>query len=76
MEDGVWRTIRGRRIFIKDGESLGSAMSRSGKFKREDIRTAKTEARFKSRADIITKKDNEKPAFKKGTKQYKKYFSK
>ena len=31
--DGVWRTIGGRRIFIKDGESLSSAMKRSGKFK-------------------------------------------
>lgn len=32
-EDGVWRTVGGRRIFIRDGESLGSAMRRSGKFK-------------------------------------------
>ena len=32
-EKGVWRTIRGRRIFIRSGESLGSAMARSGKFK-------------------------------------------
>ena len=31
--DGVWRTIRGRRIFIASGESLGQAMSKSGKFK-------------------------------------------
>lgn len=30
---GVWRTIRGRRVFIKDGEDLESAMKRSGKFK-------------------------------------------
>ena len=40
-EKGVWRTIRGRRVFIREGESLGSAMARSGKFKREDIRQAK-----------------------------------
>jgi len=50
-KDGVWRTIRGRRIFIAKGESLGSAMAKSGKFKREDIRTAKSgvsaEDRFK-----------------------------
>ena len=32
-EDGVWRTIGGRRIFIRDGESLSSAMKKSGKFK-------------------------------------------
>ena len=30
---GVWRTIRGRRVFIKDGEDLATAMERSGKFK-------------------------------------------
>ena len=33
MEDGVWRTVGGRRIFIKDGEDLASAMKKSGKFK-------------------------------------------
>lgn len=31
---GVWRTIAGRRVFIKDGQSLESAMKESGKFKR------------------------------------------
>lgn len=31
-DDGVWRTISGRKVFIRDGESLSSAMSRSGKF--------------------------------------------
>lgn len=47
-ENGVWRTVRGRRIFIRDGESLGSAMIRSGKFndngklpRREDYHKAK-----------------------------------
>lgn len=32
MEDGVWRTIAGRRIFIKEGQSLSDAMKKSGKF--------------------------------------------
>lgn len=32
MENGVWRTVRGRRIFIKDGQSLTEAMKESGKF--------------------------------------------
>lgn len=32
-ENGVWRTVGGRRIFIKEGEDLKSAMDRSGKFK-------------------------------------------
>lgn len=30
---GVWRTIGGRRVFIKDGEDLETAMKNSGKFK-------------------------------------------
>lgn len=29
---GVWRTVGGRRIFIKDGQDLASAMQESGKF--------------------------------------------
>lgn len=29
---GVWRTVGGRRIFIKDGQDLVSAMKESGKF--------------------------------------------
>lgn len=29
---GVWRTVGGRRIFIKDGEDLETAMKNSGKF--------------------------------------------
>ena len=31
-ENGVWRTISGRRVFIKDGQSLTAAMRESGKF--------------------------------------------
>lgn len=30
---GVWRTVRGRRVFIKEGQDLKSAMIDSGKFK-------------------------------------------
>lgn len=33
MADGVWRTISGRRVFIKDGQSVSDAMKASGKFK-------------------------------------------
>ena len=29
---GVWRTVGGRRIFIKDGEDLATAMKNSEKF--------------------------------------------
>ena len=30
--DGVWRTIGGRRVFIKNGYDLSTAMRESGKF--------------------------------------------
>ena len=33
MNEGVWRTISGRRVFIKNGQSMAEAMSESGKFK-------------------------------------------
>lgn len=32
-EKGVWRTISGRRVFIREGQSLNDAMRASGKFK-------------------------------------------
>ena len=37
--NGVWRTVGGRRIFIKDGEDLSTAMKNSGKFgnKKEEV---------------------------------------
>ena len=33
-EEGVWRTIGGRRVFIRTGQSLSDAMKESGKFSR------------------------------------------
>lgn len=52
--EGVWRTIRGRRVFIRSGEDLESAMKRSGKFgtkfspeETENLRKAGREARAK-----------------------------
>lgn len=38
---GVWRTIGGRRVFIKDGDNLETAMKKSGKFRK--ITTEKKE---------------------------------
>lgn len=37
-EGGVWRTISGRRVFIKDGQSLTDAMRESGKFGEDKTR--------------------------------------
>lgn len=34
---GVWRTVGGRRIFIKEGQDLASAMKESGKFKKNNF---------------------------------------
>ena len=34
IEEGVWRTIGGRRVFIRTGQSLSDAMKESGKFSR------------------------------------------
>ena len=36
---GVWRTVGGRRIFIKDGQDLASAMKESGKFEQKENQT-------------------------------------
>ncbi len=35
---GVWRTVGGRRIFIKDGQELATAMKESGKFPNKQIK--------------------------------------
>lgn len=34
---GVWRTFGGRRVFIKNGQDLATAMKESGKFKKQGI---------------------------------------
>ena len=34
LEDGVWRTISGRRVFIKTGQSLTDAFRETKKFKK------------------------------------------
>lgn len=48
-EDGVWRTIGGRRVFIKNGQSLADAMKESGKF-----------SRVQKNQDLYKKLDDEK----------------
>ena len=35
-DQGVWRTIGGRKVFIREGQSLSSAMKQSGKFKKSE----------------------------------------
>ncbi len=45
FEDGVWRTVAGRRIFIKNGQSLTDAMKNSGKFEKNNLQ-AKLKKQF------------------------------
>ena len=57
-EKGVWRTVRGRRVFIKEGQSLTDAMKESGKFK--NLTTTKkysemSEEEFNKELDNISK---------------------
>ena len=77
-KEGVWRTIRGRRVFIAKGESLGQAMAKSGKFKREDIREGKRELSFydTNRKNLLSKNYNEKKAQKRINKFHSKYYDK
>lgn len=52
--EGVWRTVGGRRIFIKDGQSLSDAMKASGKFK-----SAKKKVDYDKRPQSDVDKENE-----------------
>ena len=49
MEDGVWRTVSGRRIFIKEGESISEAMRNSGKFSKP----SQTLSNYKNKDEFI-----------------------
>lgn len=58
-EKGVWRTVSGRRVFIKDGESLSSAMKKSGKFKGgESKKTLKGNEKDSKKSTEITEQGN------------------
>lgn len=48
-ENGVWRTVGGRRIFIKEGQDLASAMKESGKFKKNEIKNEKDDKKAKTK---------------------------
>lgn len=47
MDKGVWRTIGGRRVFIKNGQDLSTAMRESGKFKNNEADTKGKEYKSK-----------------------------
>ena len=64
-DEGVWRTIGGRKVFIKTGQSLSDAMKESGKFnkasdiKREKYQTLKDEFALENKINEKIKKDPE-----------------
>jgi len=53
FENGVWRTIGGRRVFIREGQSLSDAMKKSGKFKS----AKKKNNTFMEQAKLVDKRD-------------------
>lgn len=57
--DGVWRTIGGRRIFIRTGESLSSAMKKSGKFKLSNKKKGEVRKENKSFGDLAKETNKE-----------------
>ena len=46
FKNGVWRTIGGHKVFIKDGEDLGTAMKKSGKFKKSNLKNKNSKEEF------------------------------
>ncbi len=55
FEDGVWRTVGGRKIFIKNGVDLKTAMKESGKFKKNEIKDKKQD----NKEDDLKENNNE-----------------
>lgn len=55
---GVWRTVGGRRIFIKDGEDLATAMKKSGKFDKNTEEKNKKIVEYENKKDELENKMN------------------
>lgn len=53
---GIWRTVGGRRIFIKDGQDLATAMKESGKFNSKNKISKKEYGRLAHLIDSNPKK--------------------
>ncbi len=73
---GVWRTIGGRRVFIKDGQDLATAMKESGKFpnkKNREIKKLKEQLKNAKGFLEQAKIQLEITALEKGFESYKEY---
>jgi hypothetical protein len=68
--DGVWRTVAGRRVFIRNGQSLEDAMNSSGKF--EDIKR-KIKEKKKDKKTRLDNEDKYQKSIEKGKELEKKY---
>lgn len=75
-EDGVWRTVGGRRIFIRNGQDLSSAMRESGKFKsslkKPKIDDERDTLQYKEKNDYINKNKQYEEMKKRVNEQYEK----
>lgn len=60
-EEGVWRTIGGRRVFIKTGQSLSQAMRESGKFRYDKMN--REHKKYKIEQEIKEAKENQTHTF-------------
>lgn len=54
--NGVWRTVGGRRIFIKDGEDLETAMKKSGKFDKNTKEKTQKIIDYENKKDDLDRK--------------------
>ena len=61
--NGVWRTVGGRRIFIKTGQSLSDAMIKSGKYKSIESKSSNKKYEkldtFEKQLDYIMENQND-----------------
>ena len=63
MAEGVWRTIKGRHVYIRNGEELASAMKRKKEWlenNRKELRNKVTEAQegYKKKAELKGEENN------------------
>ena len=54
-ENGVWRTVGGRRIFIKEGQDLATAMKESGKFSKKQVENKRENNKIDKETEITRK---------------------
>ena len=57
--EGVWRTIGGRRVFIRTGQRLSDAMRESGKFKTKSGKVKKEDSSKEIKKDNVDKEEYE-----------------